>query len=56
MATWLAPGTKVRLTPLLGHGKGSVQTVGAGGAIGVELPEPNDYAMYRYEIIRKPVR
>ena len=54
LRTWLDEGTRVRLTPVVGHGKPSVQTVGRGGVIAAELPAPNDYAMYRYEIIRRP--
>ncbi len=54
LRTWLDEGAKVRFTPVVGHGKASVQTVGRGGTIAAELPVPNDYAMYRYEIIRRP--
>ena len=50
--TWLPDNTKVRLTPVLGSGKAAVKKTGRRGALEVELPAPNDYAMYRYELIR----
>ena len=43
---------KVRLTPVLGSGKAAVQKTGRRGTLEVELPAPNDYTMYRYELIR----
>ena len=52
--TWLPDNTKVRLTPVLGSGKASVTTTGRRGTLEVELPSPDDFAMYRYELIRKP--
>ena len=52
--TWLPEKTKVRLTPVLGSGKAAVKTTGRRGTLEVELPSPNDYALYRYEIIGKP--
>ena len=42
------------LTPVLGSGKASVTTTGRRGTLEVELPSPDDFAMYRYELIRKP--
>ena len=50
--TWLPENSKVRLTPVLGSGKAAVQKTGRRGTLEVELPAPNDYAMYRYELIR----
>ena len=50
--TWLPENSKVRLTPVLGSGKAAVQKSGRRGTLEVELPAPNDYAMYRYELIR----
>ena len=42
----------MRLTPVLGSGKAAVQKTGRRGTLEVELPAPNDYTMYRYELIR----
>ena len=50
--TWLPENSKVRLTPVLGSGKAAVQKTGRRGTLEVELPAPNDYTMYRYELIR----
>lgn len=52
--TWLPENAKVKLTPVLGSGKAAVKTTGRRGTLEVELPSPNDYALYRYELIRKP--
>lgn len=52
LQTWLKEGTKVKCTSVLGNGKTMVQTIGKKGTIEVELPEINDFAMYRYEIIK----
>ena len=54
IGTWLPEGATVRLTPVLGSGKAAVRKAGRRGELEVELPSPDDYAMYRYEIIRKP--
>ena len=54
IGTWLPEGATVRLTPVLGSGKAAVRKTGRRGELEVELPSPDDYAMYRYEIIRKP--
>lgn len=51
--TWLPEGTKVRLKPVLGHGKAGTKTTGRNGAIEITLPSINDFAMYEYEIIQK---
>lgn len=51
--TWLPEGVRVRLTPVLGSAKAAVKTTGRRGTLEVELPAPDDYAMYRYEILRK---
>lgn len=51
--TWLPEGARVRLTPLLGNGRAAVRRVGRRGGLEAELPAPNDYVLYRYEILRK---
>lgn len=51
--TWLPERTKVRLKPVLGHGKAGTKTTGRNGAIEITLPSINDFAMYEYEIIQK---
>lgn len=49
--TWLPENTKVKCTPLLGNGKGFIQTAGFKGTLKVELPDARDFVLYRYEII-----
>lgn len=56
VGTWLPEGATVRLTPVLGSGKAAVRKIGRGGTLEAELPAMDSYAMYRYEIIRKPGR
>lgn len=48
--TWLAQGDKVKLTPVLGHGKTITEQAGRNGSLEIELPRMNDFVMYRYEI------
>lgn len=52
--TWLPENTTVRLTPVLGRARAAVKTTRCRGELEVELPSPDDYAMYSYEIIRTP--
>ncbi len=50
--TWLPDGVKVKLVPIIGNGRGGVQTTGRGGFLEVELPSPKDYAVYSYQILK----
>lgn len=50
--TWLPAHTRVRCTPILGHGKPLEQTTGRNGSLEIELPTANTYVLYRYEIHR----
>lgn len=52
LKTWLNEGTKVKCTPILGNGKEMITTVDHSGSIKVELPNENDFVMYRYKIIK----
>lgn len=51
--TWLSEGTQINCTPVLGNGKAMKSTIGHDGTIKVELSNPNDFVMYRYEIIQQ---
>lgn len=50
VATWLPENVKVRLTPILGHGKAATKRTGINGSLEIELPRTNDFVMYRYEV------
>lgn len=50
VATWLPEGARVKLTPVLGHGKAATKRTGHNGAIEIELSRVNDFVMYRYEV------
>lgn len=50
LKTWLPPGKKVKLTKLLGDGENTVLQTDGEGHIKCGLPEPNSYALYRYQI------
>lgn len=50
VATWLPENVKVRLTPILGHGKAATKRTGINGSLEIELPRANDFVMYRYEV------
>lgn len=50
IAAYLPAGRTVTLTPLLGEAtKGKVK-VEAGGLVGISIPKPNAFALYRYKI------
>jgi len=49
--TWLPANTKVKCIPILGNGKGMIQTTGYKGALKIELTNTNDFVMYKYEIL-----
>lgn len=48
MKTWLAPGSRVKCTHVLGRGESFDAEVDARGKVTFELPEPFTFAMYRY--------
>lgn len=50
--TWFKEGMKIKLTPVLGHGKHIKQTVKREGVVQVVLPKINDFVMYEYEIVK----
>lgn len=50
--TWLPENIKVKCTPVLGNGKAMTRTTGHNGVIEVQLPNKNDYVMYKYEIVK----
>lgn len=50
--TWLPEKAKVKCTPVLGSGKAMTKTIGHKGTLTVELPNVNDFVMYKYEIIK----
>jgi len=47
--TWLKEGTKVKCTPIIGNGKAMTKIIGRNGVIEVQLPDINDFVMYKYE-------
>ncbi len=52
LKTWLPAETRVKCIPLLGNGKTTEQLTGRNGTLEFALPEINDFAMYKYEIIK----
>lgn len=48
--TWLPEGVKVKLEPVLGHGRPATLKTGRNGSLEIELPSVNDFAMYRYTV------
>lgn len=50
--TWLPQGTKIKCTPLMGHGKAMTAVTGKKGRVEVSLPSVNDYVVYKYEITK----
>lgn len=50
--TWLPEKTRVKCTPVLGNGKAMTKTVGHKGSLSIELPDVNDFVMYKYVIIK----
>lgn len=48
--TWLAAGTKVKCTPVMGNGQPFTQTVQRNGMIEFTLPQTNNYVLYKYQI------
>lgn len=50
--TWLPQGTKIKCTPLMGHGKAMTAVTGKKGRVEVSLPSINDYVVYQYEIVK----
>lgn len=54
--TWLPQGLTVKCTPLMGHGKAMTAMTGKKGRLKFSLPAINDYAVYKYEIIKTGIR
>lgn len=52
LKTWLKEGVKVKCVSVLGSGKNMTQTIGRDGNIEIVLSAINDFAMYKYEIIK----
>lgn len=50
--TWLKEGTRVKCTPIIGNGKAMTVTAGHKGSIEINLPNVNDYVLYKYEIVK----
>lgn len=50
--TWLREGTKIKCTPILGTGKAITVVAGYKGTLKIELPDINDFVMYKYKIIK----
>ena len=48
--TWLPEGAKVKLTPVLGDGKGFGAVTGNDGVLEFSLPAPNSFALYYYVV------
>jgi hypothetical protein len=46
IATWLTKETRLELTPVLGDGKKSRQTVKNNGGLTVKLPKENSFVLY----------
>lgn len=51
LATLLPPGRRVRLDHLAGQGRSRMVRVGSDGRIPVALPQPHNFALYRYHIL-----
>lgn len=49
--TWLPAGKKALLTPVFGSGRKAKVTIGADGSVPVRLDRPNDFALYKYQIM-----
>lgn len=52
LETWLEEGSKIECTPILGNGKTISTLIGRKGALQVDLPNINDFVMYKYKIIK----
>jgi alpha-galactosidase len=52
LRTWLPPGAHVACDPVLGAGRAFAADVSAHGELTVELPAPNSFALFHYEIRR----
>lgn len=50
--TWLKPGTKVELEPVLGEGRGFTAVVDNDGKIPFALKNSNSYSLYKYKAIK----
>lgn len=51
LETFLPEGVMVRLTPIAGDAKKTMGKVLLGSRINIDLPRPNSFALFRYEII-----
>ncbi len=50
--TWLPETVKVRCVPIIGNGGKTEQLTKRKGALEIELPNINDFVVYKYEIIK----
>lgn len=50
--TWLPENIKIKCTPVLGNGKAITTTTGRKGSLEIELSNINDFAVYKYQIIK----
>lgn len=51
LQTWLPPGEKVALTPVIGTGNPETQQVSTEGKLTFSLPKKWSYALYKYQLI-----
>ncbi|MFV0390431.1 MAG: alpha-galactosidase [Paludibacteraceae bacterium] len=56
LKTWLIENTKIKCTPILENGKSrskaKIKTILRNGNIEVELPNENDFVLYKYQILK----
>lgn len=52
LETWLEEGSEIECTPILGNGKAISVLIGRKGTLQVELPNINDFVMYKYKITK----
>lgn len=50
VSTWIAEGKEIILNPVLGSAKKFKTRSGRDGEISFTIPDPNDFALYRYKI------
>ena len=50
--TWLEPGTKIELEPILGEGSGFTATIDDNGKIPFSLIKKNSYSLYKYKMVK----
>ena len=50
LRTWLPEGRRVRMVPVLGHGRRTSARVRSDGTIRLKLKDRNSFALYRYQV------